>query len=155
PQQGDAGMGCICNRGELSRQRSHVLAVMDEDIEVAGPAMPEIRSGERGTAAEVTRDQRLAGTDQIEGEIRDDPAIEGPSHRPHGSGARGATPAAGAPAARPTSLVNAQDTGRGAATARGFRRPRRRARRPWCWLPAAGRPSNTRALRDRPMPGAP
>jgi len=39
-QEGESHMGLGGNLGELSRQRSHVLAVVDEDIEVAGRLVP-------------------------------------------------------------------------------------------------------------------
>ena len=95
-QQSDPYPGARGSAGEKTDEGSHVLSVMDEKIDVSGRPMAQIYPGESRPATQVTRDAPLASADEIEDEIRDDPAVESLTHRFHGSGREAAIPAAGA-----------------------------------------------------------
>src|ERR1043165_1322774 len=99
-QQGDAGFGILGGARKKPHQGPHLLGIMDEEVDISGRPVTEIGPGESRSASQVAGDPRLAGTDEVEDKVRDDPAVEGLTHRLPGSGAAAAIQGAGASAAR-------------------------------------------------------
>jgi len=106
---------------EHSDEGSHAFGIMNKEVNVSGHPMAQIGSGESRAASQVTGNARLAGPDEVEHEVRNDPPVERLTHGSPESGSTAATPVAAAPAAMPTSAGSAPDTESGAAKERGFR----------------------------------
>ncbi len=121
-QQSDPDPGVCGGAWEKANEGSHVLDIMDEKVDVSGHPMTKINPGESRAATQMARDPPLAGTDEIEHEIRDDPAIESLTHCFRGSGREAAIPVAEASTTRPTSVWSAPGNGSGGARAPESRR---------------------------------
>jgi hypothetical protein len=78
--QSDTDSGICGSAGEKSDEGAHILGVMDEEIDISGRPMAEIRSGQSRAATQVARDAPLAGSDEVEDKIWNDPAIKGFTH---------------------------------------------------------------------------
>src|ERR1700755_316761 len=90
-QQSEIDSGLCSSGGENPHESPHCLGVMHEDVGVSGHAMPQVYTGKSCATPQMTRDSSLARTNEIENEIRNDPAIEGLRHHDRGSRSAAAT----------------------------------------------------------------